>query len=112
MNKDGERLLDELHCRLSELKVRVAKLEQYARLQDDINRCSVHYINDRKPDLAVLKNSMLGMSFEEAMAWFKRHKSIRRKAWERGVFMTLRLCGDIYQFNRDDITSMDWEILP
>lgn len=109
MNTEGEKILDELHCRLSELKIRVAKLEQYARLQDDLNRANVHYL---KPGFFIEENyHHNGMAFEAAITWFKKRKYIRRKSWGVGIFISIKQNSSFFQFSHEDIMSLDWEII-
>jgi hypothetical protein len=109
-------IINELYKRLSELIIRVKKLEQYQRLQEDINRSKIHYIS--KPQIMNIVKPIdncpetKGLSFEQAIIAFKKGRTIKRTAWP--AYDILKMYEkDIIKFELTvvDIISNDWEII-
>lgn|SRR5690242_11381293 len=97
-------IIDEIHVKISSIQVRLSKLEQYARLQDDLNRCSIHYL-PTKPNAS-------NLSFDQAIKSYIRGKKIRRKEWlEYHQLDPNTELTNLLVLTNHDVMKNDWEIV-
>ena len=99
LTKEVHNIFDSLHETLSGIKVRISKLEQYARLQDDINK-KLESGNKEEAEEKLY-------SFVEAMMLLKEGKQIKRKGWHSIYWLSKDRFIDM---NKRDMFANDWQV--
>lgn len=104
-------IIDELHVKISSIQIRLSKLEQYARLQEDLNRSSIHYIHKKPPTVLYGVDKNVNLTFEEALKAYKQGKQIKRREWPSNWILELKNTCNFWAIGNLDLIANDWEIV-
>jgi len=103
--------IHDLQSVLCELKLRIKKLENYAKQQDGINKkveSDIQLINCKPNFKSNNKNEYL--TFEQAMSELKSGNIVRRNNWP--FCACLKPSNDhLYYFYLSDMKSNDWHVV-
>lgn len=119
INKEIQDTFDNIYETFSELKIRISKLEQYARIQSDNNQkitsLLVYILNDEEAKALLEKHKEEAKqdkkqqyyNFEEALIFMKEGKKIKRKSWHPEYWISKDNMSNIMNA---DILANDWII--